>query len=519
MLRRIARDPRNLPFVLAMVAGILVVPEIPSPACRPTSGWRGWYVLLYREAAADAVEAALPLARPGSVSRVSATARIDAFSEIEVLPIADLDARLDPLDPRMDGWLAGAGDYFRAGNAGPLAVSAYVPATRGRIETVLRLGRAFRAAGVPRDGWRLVELDPLAAPAAPAAALVFATVVAWWLGTRIGRGLLLAAAGVLVWLPGLLNGGPADLCICCLSLYLWLPGALEEERDIDGRRSLPSPGGVGMRIGVLLAAAAAVIAADDAAVYRSFRMAASTLGLALLAELAWSFPRMRPPARRPGHRFAPVPILSPRKPSFVPLAAGLAAALLVAAPSCLSQLRLALPRPVSLAPAASRKGIEDASRARGEDSLPGLADAVSHAVSLQTAAFGTVAAGVGGTGGAGTLLPPQEGRVLLLEYADGSAPTSLVEAPRTVVRFEPGWLDRVAAASRAGTVERLLVDQRRAVEVRTLPLRTTLVRALPAALVWLLLLGAPLAGPAARRLLMRLGLWAITEPARRRRTR
>ncbi len=519
MLRRIARDPRNLPFVLAVMAGILVAPEIPSPAFRPTSGWRGWYVLLYREAAADVVEAALPLADPGSVSRVSAIARIDAFSEIEELPIADLETRLDPLDPRMDGWLAGAGGYFQAPNAGPLAVAAYVPATRGRIETVLRLGRSFREAGVTRDDWRLVDLDPLATLAAPAAALVFALVVAWWLGRRSGRGLLLAAAGVLIWLPGLLNGGPADLCVCCVSLYLWLPSALEGARDIDGRRSLCPPGRTGMRIGVLLAAAAAVIAVDDAAVYRSFRMAASTLGLALLAEFARSFPRMRPPARRPGHRFAPVPILPPRRPSFVPLAAALGAGLLVAAPSCLSQLRLALPRPVSLAPAASRKGIEDASRARGAQSLPGLAEAVSHAVSLQTAAFGTAAAGVGGTGGVGAPLPPQEGRVLLLEYVEGSAPTSLVEAPRTVVRFEPGWLDRFAAAGRAGTVERLLIDQRGAVEVRTRPLRATLVRALPAALVWLLLLGAPLAGPSTRRLLMRLGLWAITEPARRRRTR
>ena len=132
MMRRIVRDPRNLPFVLSLIVALLLVPETPSPAVRPTAGWRGWYLLLYHEDAAPAVEAALRAASPGSVSRAAATARIDAFSAIETLPVSALEARLDPLDPRADAWLKGVGGYFQAVNGGPVAV-AYVPATRGRI--------------------------------------------------------------------------------------------------------------------------------------------------------------------------------------------------------------------------------------------------------------------------------------------------------------------------------------------------------------------------------------------------
>jgi len=109
--------------------------------------------------------------------------------------------------------------------------------------------------------------------------------------------------------------------------------------------------------------------------------------------------------------------------------------------------------------------------------------------------------------------------VLLREYAPGSADGSLIEAPRTVARFDPGWLDRTVAGFHAGSVERLLIDQCRTVETRLASRRAALLRAVPAALACLVLFGAPLAGPAARRLLIRLGLWAITEPARRRRTR
>jgi hypothetical protein len=511
MLRRIARDPRNLPFALAVIAALLLVPEIPTPAVRPTSGWRGWYLLLYREEAAAAVEAALPAAAPGSVSRTGATLRIDAFSEIETLPVAAVGARLDPLDPRADAWLTGVGGYFQATSGGLPLVAAYVPATRSRIAAWCRLARTFRTGGVPRDGWRLLELEPLAALSVPVAALGFALSIAGWLRRNTRRGMLLAAAGTLAWLPGLLNGGLPDLCVCCTALYFWLPRALDGMRHAHGSRSSPQPMRTGMRIGALLCVTAAEIVMGDAVVYRVTRVAASMLCLELLGELVRPLLRLRVTPRRVRTRFEPVPILAPhRRAAFVPLAAALAAGLLVTVPAALSRLLVPLPRSVSLARAGSRAGIEAAARTGEPGRLPGLAEAVGHAASLQTIAFGAADP-------TSPRLPSREERVRLREYADGSAGGSLIEAPRTVVRFDPAWLDRLVAGFRKGTVERLLIDQGPAVEVCARASWTVLLRAVPAVLAFLVLLAAPLAGPAVRRRLMQLGLWAITEPARRRR--
>ena len=517
MLHRVLRDPRNLPFVLSVVAALLIMPEITSPAVRPTSGWRGWYVLRYREDAAAALEAALPEAAAGSASRASASVRIDAFSEIETVPLAALDARLAPLDPRRDAWLSGVGGYFQAANGGPWSVVAYVPANLGRIAAGIRLARAFAAGGVPRGSWRLLELEPFAMVSVPAAALAFALVIAWFLRRQSRGSLLLASAGWLVCLPGLLNGGLPDLLFSCTLLYFWMVRTTEEA-GAQGRGSMQQPVRTGARIGALLGVAGLIILADDAAVYRVTRMGANLLCLELLAGLAWTLGHLRRPRPRARRRFEPVPILAPRRPAFAPLAALLAAGLFATVPVSLSRLSVPLPRLTSLARAGSRTGVEAAARLDAAGRLPGLAEAVSHAASLQTAAFGAAINGDAGLGGAATLLPPREGRVLLREYAPGSRGESLIEAPRTVVRFDPGWLDRTAAGFRAGSVERLLIDQRRTVETRLASPWTTLLRAVPAALACLVLFGAPLAGPSARRLLIRLGLWAITEPARRRRT-
>jgi hypothetical protein len=270
---------------------------------------------------------------------------------------------------------------------------------------------------------------------------------------------------------------------------------------------------------MLLGVLGLIVLTDDAAVYRVTRMGASMLCLELLAEIAWPLRVLRAPLHQARTLFELVPIRAPkRRAAYVPLAAALAAGILVTLSASTCHLRVPLPRVVSLARAGSRSGLEAAAHIGIAGRLPGLAEAVAHAASLQTTAFGAAIDGDVRVGDSALLLPPREGRVRLREYAGGSNGGSLVEAPRTVVRFDPGWLDRAIAGYAAGSVERLLIGQGRAVEVRLEAPWTVLFRAVPAALACLVLLGAPLAGPAARRRLMRLGLWAITEPAHRRRT-
>ena len=324
MLRRLARDARNLPFVLALLVALLIVPEIPSPVVRPTAGWRGRYVLLHREDAGPAVAEALAAIEPGAVSRSTATVKIDAFAEIETVRVDALAARLDPLDPRRDAWIDGVDGLFRARRGDEVLAAAYVPATRGRIAAWLLLDRALRAAGAQRESWRLLELEPAPALAAVLAALAFAFGAAGQL-PRARRGIMvLAALGVLVWLPGLLNGGPGMLWPCSAALFLWIP-----------RAAIPAPAtspATGARIGAILVISIAAFVPGDAVLYRAGRMLASLLCLELLAVMPWeALVPMPPRARR-------------RHPSWAPIAAFAAAVILVALPPALEPV--AGPAPV-----------------------------------------------------------------------------------------------------------------------------------------------------------------------------
>jgi len=513
MLRRILRDPRHLPFAIAVLAALLVVPEIPSPAARPGAAWRGRYVLLYREAAAPAVEAALAAAATGSVSRTGATVRIDAFSEIETLPVAAVGERLDELDPRRDAWLSGVGRYFRATDGRRGFAVAYVPASCGRLVAGVRLARAFRAAGVPRAGWRLLELEPLVLLPVPLAALWFALFLAWWLRPRSRRGTLVAILGAAVWLPGLLNGGLPDLFLFCTAFCLWTPRVLGAGTAARGRLDPHAPAAEGISLGALLCVAAAVVAADGAAVYRIARAGASMLSLGLLAELGEPLGRLATARTRTAGRFEPVPIRARRRgPPLVPAAGVLAAALLAAAPAMMSHLRIPFPRAAFLAAGDEPSLAVTADRGADADRLPGLAEAVAHAASLQALAFANA-------GAPPPAAPPRDGRVIVRDYAGPNAAGSLVETPRTVARFDPDWAGRAVRSAALGSVERMLAEQRRPVEVGARPVRAALPRSLPAALACLFVLAARSAAQTVPRPLIRFDLWAITDAARSRRTR
>lgn len=513
MLRRILREPRHLPFAIAVLAVLLVVPEIPSPAARPGAAWRGRYVLLYREDAASAVEAALARVVAGSVSRAGATVRIDAFSEIETLPVAAVGERLDELDPRRDAWLSGVGRYFHASDGRQGLAAAYVPASCGRVVAGVRLARAFRAAGVPRAGWRLLELEPLVLLPVPLAALCFAIFLAGWLRPFSRRGTLVAILGAAAWLPGLLNGGLPDLFLFCTALCLWAPRALGAGTAARGRLDPRAPAAEGISLGALLGVAAAVVAADGAVVYRIVRAGASTLSLELLAELVEPLGRLATMKSRATGRFEHVPIRARRRaPPLVPVAGVLAAALLAAVPAMMSPLRIALPRAAFLAAGDERSDTAAVDRGNGADRLPGLAEAVAHAASLQTLAFANAGAPPPAT-------PPRDGRVIMRDFAGPNAAGSLVETPRAVARFDTDWARRTVRAAAVGSVERLLADQHRQVEVSVRPLRATLPRSLPAALACLFVLAALSAATPVPRPLIRFDLWTITDSARSRRNR
>ncbi len=123
--------------------------------------WRGYYILIVEEGhpAGDpfhSVVQRLHAAGFGTVvTAQTAAERVTTFDGYERVAVADLAARLDPLDPRYDPYLRRVADWFTTGTAAGAARLAYVASSLPPGEFALRSGRALWNSGLR---WRIVEL-------------------------------------------------------------------------------------------------------------------------------------------------------------------------------------------------------------------------------------------------------------------------------------------------------------------------------------------------------------------------
>jgi len=145
-----------------LVAGTLLVRSL-IELTETLQVWRGYYTLIIeQDAAAGADPPYLPVARRlhdagfGTVLTArTAEERVTTFDGYERVAVADLAARLDPLDPRYDPYLRRVADWFATSTEAGPAQLVYVATSLPPGYFAVRVGQALWDGGLR---WRIAEL-------------------------------------------------------------------------------------------------------------------------------------------------------------------------------------------------------------------------------------------------------------------------------------------------------------------------------------------------------------------------
>ncbi len=450
--------------VLALALGVVWLTNLAGVVDQPTRVWRGYETLLISADAArpGALEDVARGLGPGVVSELTATITFWNFTGIEEVPVAGIDARIDPRDPRHDRVMEALPGYFRtpresapfhgqANHDGAWRI-AYVPARWAAAVDYLRIAAVL---GLPRHGaWRLAEFDPFEFLMSMAALIGLALMLAYPFKGKGRARLVLTAAGALLWVPFLLPGGVARLSLALLLLVVWFPAVdvfivvhgwdkklLREARDPIVRFLAAAGAGLVVLLPASGFSAAALISCAGS-------LAASVLVVIALA-LFWGRAR-RPRQRR--KKFEPVPIVRPARDPSRPGPAGaflaFIAILLAAAIGIIRSVPVPTPLPVPGAGDFSWDSLARLARENRAERLPDISDLVAHEAFQETLSFGRA-----------WELPRPDERVYVSEFAMNPRAGTIVRGMRKVKVFDSTWLSSVLHRAPPGSIERLLMNQ------------------------------------------------------------
>ena len=458
----VARESRRRPLValsiLAVVIGALLwLPSVRALSPKKTRLWDGYQTVVLRGDSFGREASAAIAARlgPGVVSDVTSAADFWDFAGFARVRYADLDTRLDPLDPRRDSYIGAAAGYFSASSGAGMWRVLYVPAQR----TGPRLYRDLvRVLGLPGGRWRLVDFDPLEKAVAVMALLGLAVLLALALPSARRASLGPACAGAALWIPFVLRGGLADVALAIGLLLSWFP-LLRSFLLLTGWGSELLKG---VRRPLLLYCAAAaggillsVLTADrvvPAVVELLSVLACSLLALPVLRLIAV----VTSPWQRRRSLFEPVPIVSPagdalRGRSVVPFFA-LVALVLIAVLPIARGLSLPTPIPVIGARDFSWQALQRLSRTSRALRLPDLSDFVTHEAFQETMAFGRP-----------WRFPARDERVYVREFSMNPATGAIEPRLRSVKVLDETWRSGLRGRAAVGSIEALLFAQGRPV--------------------------------------------------------
>ena len=431
--------------------------------------WRGYYTMVV---SSDSPSVLARLDEAG-LAPVVAAARarepITTFRGTELVPVAGLELRLDPLDPRYDPYLRRVGEWFAAGPGGRGARIVYVASTRPPVSFAVRAARALSGTGVRWQiaglPWRSLALALLLYTAA-AVALIVPRGGALPRRRRVVLG--------LPWLFLVAHGGlpAAFVAVPAHAAAVRVAGFAARRPARAGGTTMVARAWYRAVLPVAAAGVAAVLAAATAAGPQAptmaLSLAAGSLWCAALA--ACTAPGRRGPvaATPPTVRRTPpaarlvgaaalaavtallmLPPATPHvpRPAPVPGAGDAPSAGLVA-----SLGRPALGAPISLA-ALMRFG-----PTAGDDAaLPVLADYVTHLAYQQTLAVGRP-----------YRLPAPDERVIVNDYRRTPDGRVLLD-PREVARFTEEWLAAAISDAPDDSIASLLAAQGRLVTARRAP--------------------------------------------------
>lgn len=434
--------------------------------------WRGYYTLIIEGDHAAAPGApyrsvAQPLHAAGFgtvVTAQTATERVTTFDGYERVAVADLAARLDPLDPRYDPYLRRVADWFTTETEAGAARLAYVASSLPPGEFAVRVGRALWHSGLR---WRIAELPW---ERAAAALLLFAAAAALQIGRRDPCAprwwrLLLALPWALLVVHGELPAALAAVPAYLAAAWLAGPVAAAAPRPWRGRWGFSTTLLAVLLAGVVLGAAGPDLAARGGVPWpagipvRALRRmavylvagglwtAALTCAGLTVRWLAAAAARLRAAARnRPRRGSTPVATGGRRRFS------GLGSSVVVCLTGVAVLLAAArgepLPRPLALPSGTgfTLAGLPAAGPLE-PSGLPVISHYVAHAAYQETLQFGRPFA-----------VPAPDERVTVDQYRRGQDGRVVHEAVE-VVRFSERWLQATLAAVPHLSLPALLVAQ------------------------------------------------------------
>ena len=388
--------------------------------------WRGYYTLVV-SSDSPVLLARLEAAglRP-VVAAAGAGELVTTFRGYELVPVADLDLRLDRLDPRYDPYLQAVGEWFAAAGGSRGERIVYVTSSLPPASFAAHVARALSGTGVRWQiaglPWRGLALALLLYVAAAAALIVPRRGAA----PRGWRAVL-----ALPWLFLVAQGGLA-------AAFAAIPAYLAVTRlagcAVPASAAPPRParrGGPRVTVravfggGLVVAAAVAAVlgtatAAGSPGAVIARCLAIGSVWSAALAACA-AVARARPvPRRTQGNRAAETASAASRPP--------------LAARLCGAADPPAAGEPVTLAAMA---------RAPAGDGLPALADYVTHVAYQQTLAVGR------------PYRLPAPGERVTVDHFRRTADGRVAREQREVVRFTEDWLAAVLADATDGSVASL----------------------------------------------------------------
>jgi hypothetical protein len=497
--------------LIALLAGLLLwLPSASWVSPRSTLIWRGYQTLLVRGSAAQAALPALAARLgPGVVSEVTSPFEFWDFTGLSTATYADLNLRLDPLDPRRDRFIDGAAGYFHAAGAGGEWHIAYIPAVQTGLRLWLRISGAL---GIPfRGEWRLVEFDPLSKLLSLAAVFGLAVLLALAQAERRRAALAFALAGALLWTPFLLSGGLARFALTLILLPAWfplmradIPLRVDDKEFARLKRPLLIYGGVAAAACVLVLTTSGVSGSNLAGFLSPF-------GVSILMLM---LPAVIRGAGRRYHRrmiFEPVPIVRLKSDAFRsrPLAIMCAALSLVLIGLLFFERGPALPTPFPVARARdfSWRALDRMKQASRSPVLPDFLGLVTHAAFQETIAFGR------------PWRPPEmDERVYIREFALDPLTGATVARQKIVKVFDATWLASVKRRSSPGSLGALFYAQGRPTFTELRASERASLRELPAAFVVLVMFLAWLRRDLIRGPLIRGNLLRLNSSARRNQT-
>ena len=438
--------------------------------------WNGYYTILVREGTVYerflklTWEQILRRSVPdqGLVAEETQQVSFTNFESLENVGLKDLQNRFDPQDPRLDSYMKGLEDFFR-GDDGWRRI--YVPSRTPVFQFFLMLSGRFPGHG---KNWRVVDFNIYGKLVSILLSLIFFMAILYLKRDFKLKGVV--ALGFVPWIFCIISGDFHDLLSFYLLFSAWYL-VLEESldylthwiffnwRDPDVRRLQ----GKYVFFGVVFLLTLLIRIPGS----RGFVEVLRNL-LPLIADfclMAALLLRALYRARSSGHMvFTPVPIIhQPDGEGMSKIALSVLWVPLVLTPFLLqlgnpgSHVFVPVPRYETGSASLSWDSLRALWTVRSEDDLPDLAGYVAHMAYQEGLSFGAVYA-----------FPERNGDITVSTYSRQAGRAGVVKGSEVVKRYDDAWLGRILKGPPVGSLERMLIDQKKAARVVLLPAGSTL---------------------------------------------